>query len=1237
MRPYLDAIADRLLSGHAAVMVGAGFSRNAVPSGSGPAYPNWSQLGDRFHERLHGRRPEPDRNYLQVPALAHEVEAAFGRPALNQMLRDEIPDLQHMPSRLHVKLLDLPWSDVFTTNYDTLLERACRAIISQRYDVVVKPEDLGHSKRPRIVKLHGSFPFHLPFIVTDEDYRRYPDAFAPFVNTVRQALLENTLCLIGFSGDDPNFLQWIGWIHDNLGQESSPKMYLIGLLRLSHSQKTLLERRNIIPIDMSECPGVDGDDYRALERFIDHLRSRRNRDNRLDWPSTGDDEDPSSDPGFAGAVATWKSQRHRYPGWVVLPEDRRRILWFRTSGWIQKRLDQGELPGALDLEFAFELTWRMEKCLCPIFDHQAAFLEATVLRYWPVTAAGASFASLSIDANDMQARELTEEDVRQRCHYLLLTMMRYYREEGLSDEWQEGCERILAVAETLSPESKARWGYEQALFAMFTLNLPELKTRLAQWSLEDAPPFWGAKKAGVLAEIGEVDEAQRILEQSLEAIRTKLNLIPTRTDYGLVSQEAFVMFLLHAVRHRSLLSDKDSSHIRRQRREFGERWHSLRQYKCDPWQEVAVFAHKLDRPPVEKVGVTEKPTFDIGRRVRTRHFGGQDEEALTAYSFLRFCEDAGIPFRIPGCTLATKSAAGTLSRIARYSSYWAFITLLRIDDAKAIDEIFDRTSLARMDTGTVDNLTNRYLESLRGAFPEIEAGDWRDGNFGTLLAEVLPEILSRLCCKCSRSAKDELLDFLLEIYESEHRWKFKGIAHLAERLLEAFPLHERVAAIPKLLRFPILDVTGRVEEREYANPFVFLKAEGEQVSGVPVIADGILDVFFERATSDVSGVREWALTTLGRLYDLGLLGPAQSKRFGDVLWSRTGEDRMPVSKSYYRHAFLSFPHPTTVEPVALFMEYVRRSPFQAQESGTGTPIGLGRDTGVPLCTEIIEAREVPWTDEDARAIVHRLVEWWDADKEHATRPDVRGPFPSVADAVKGRLSELMNTLTAMLARYSKSLADASIRNAVERVMNEQSDYRLPVLRLEMACVSLFPEWRERVLGRVEGALASTSEEGVMDALSAIQVLADRLAADTEALDAEKHGLTGLLRAASQKLLWRNGVVPSATIRTVADVVQKHPWTFAGEVERSVLMGVARLVCGTAIQVTGGEREKMDGAGQDVWMKLLIRQAAARLAYKLFEHYRERGDAIPKEVAAWKDICQSDDEFAEVRNQWIGAG
>ena len=480
LRPYLDTIADRLLSGHAAVMVGAGFSKNAAAPGSTSGFPDWSRLGDRFYERLHGRPPGPNEMYLQVPALAHQVEAAFGRPALDQMLRDAIPDLQHEPSLLHAALLDLPWSDVFTTNYDTLLERARRSVISQRYDLVLKPEDLGHSNRPRIVKLHGSLPSNGPFIITDEDYRRYPHDFAPFVNAVRQALLENTLCLIGFSGDDPNFLQWVGWIHDNLGRRNSPKMYLVGLLDLSPSQKTLLERRNITPVDMSLCNGIGGDHYQALQQIISYLRSRRAADNRLDWPGTEHHEqvlDDANEP--RKIVERWKAQRHRYPGWVILPEDLRVSLWLETSHFVQEL--PADLPARLDLDFAFELAWRLERCLCPIFDNQAALMESTVDRYWPSTEAGASLDSLSRDGNDVHTRGLTLDDIRRRCHYLLLAMMRYYREEGLSEKWDEACNRIQAVLSSLSPELTAKFHYERALFALFALNLQQLKSRLAEW------------------------------------------------------------------------------------------------------------------------------------------------------------------------------------------------------------------------------------------------------------------------------------------------------------------------------------------------------------------------------------------------------------------------------------------------------------------------------------------------------------------------------------------------------------------------------------------------------------------------------------------------------------------------------------------------------------------------------------------------------------------------------------
>ncbi len=294
LRPYLDEIEERLYSGHATVMVGAGFSKNAMPKGdSGPSFPDLSELGDRFHEKLNDKKPDSAGN---VPKLADEVEAAFGRPALNQILRDAIPDSAYEPSQLHVDLLDLPWVDVFTTNYDTLLERACRSVSSRRYDVVVNKEDLVYSEKPRIIKLHGSFPSERPstingeeYVITEEDYRCYHDDFSPFVNTVRQSLLENTFCLIGFSGDDPNFLEWIGWRHDNLGRDNSPKIYLIGLLGLSGLKKKCLERRNIVSVDLSEYRNIDGDHYKALELFLSYLKKEKDeRLKSLEWPYDND-------------------------------------------------------------------------------------------------------------------------------------------------------------------------------------------------------------------------------------------------------------------------------------------------------------------------------------------------------------------------------------------------------------------------------------------------------------------------------------------------------------------------------------------------------------------------------------------------------------------------------------------------------------------------------------------------------------------------------------------------------------------------------------------------------------------------------------------------------------------------------------------------------------------------------------------------------------------------------------
>ena len=95
----------------------------------------------------------------------------------------------------------------------------------------------------------------------------------------------------------------------------------------------------------------------------------------------------------------------------------------------------------------------------------------------------------------------------------------------------------------------------------------------------------------------------------------------------------------------------------------------------------------------------------------------------------------------------------------------------------------------------------------------------------------------------------------------------------------------------------------------------------------------------------------------------------------------------------------------------------------------------------------------------------------------------------------------------------------------------------------------------------------------------------------------------------------------------------HPWTFAADIERSVLEGLHHLVEETAIHSPRRLRLYAD-AGEQGATKLMVRRAAAGLAYTLSNHYQKCGDPVPAVIEEWAAICRSDDEFAEVRNQWM---
>lgn len=343
--------------------------------------------------------------------LASEYEAAFGRRKLDLLILSQNPDADHQPGSLHRMLMELPWSDVFTTNYDTLLERT--EVPGRSYQPVIKASELTTAFAPRIVKLHGSFPSQTPFIITDDDYRTFPAKFAPFVNSVQQSLIENAFVLLGFSGDDPNFLAWTGWIRDHLGENHAP-IYLVGPLGIGNAERALLIRRGVTPIDLSPIFSgtnvAEGVHAASLRWFLQCLSAAKpSRPEK--WPESKsvpltntaglppvvgsgvtipdnveafpEPQKPITAEVVGKLLRRWQYERKNYPLWVVATDGKRSALWETTKFWIQPLASFAkDWPAADRLLLFREINWRVETAMVPLFPESIDPFGAAVCEFF---------------------------------------------------------------------------------------------------------------------------------------------------------------------------------------------------------------------------------------------------------------------------------------------------------------------------------------------------------------------------------------------------------------------------------------------------------------------------------------------------------------------------------------------------------------------------------------------------------------------------------------------------------------------------------------------------------------------------------------------------------------------------------------------------------------------------------------------------------------------------------------
>ncbi len=247
-KPLLNAIRKK----ECFPIIGAGFSLNAkLETGT---MPTWKELTKKLSEAGDIDEQDP----LQT---AQKFEDTTDRTRLINTIAELLHYDKVKPHHVHRHFVQIPYFDIIcTTNYDNLLEDACKQE-GKTARVIVEKEHISmyaNSSDLKILKIHADFTHPDKLTITQNDYSRYSENHPQIELYLSNLLMTKTPIFIGFSLEDPNFLQIKEKI-DSLMGESVHKGYIILVDPNEEKIKTYENMKlKVIPIEtndktISEC------------------------------------------------------------------------------------------------------------------------------------------------------------------------------------------------------------------------------------------------------------------------------------------------------------------------------------------------------------------------------------------------------------------------------------------------------------------------------------------------------------------------------------------------------------------------------------------------------------------------------------------------------------------------------------------------------------------------------------------------------------------------------------------------------------------------------------------------------------------------------------------------------------------------------------------------------------------------------------------------------------------------
>lgn len=1183
---YLNEIAEQLWNNSASLFIGAGFSRNAV---SGPGIsdiPLWSDLGDMFFLKVNGRKPNfRDKAYANVLKLAEDVEHVFGRPALYSIISEAIADKDREPSDIYAEMLSLPWQNVYTTNYDTLLERAADSLEQsggRSYSRVLNDEALSEQTPPFIAKLHGNIADSESIIITEEDYRLYPIHHSLFVNDVCHSFVHTTMIMIGFSGEDPNFNQWLGWVNDNLGNRAR-KVYLVSVEKMPNARVKTLESKNVIVVNVSGMSGSVHDiigDLRALFSYLDNYRPLLSTDEStfskkvLSWGRGRNQVNFDRDEDYMTVYKELKAQRDLYPGWLLLPREKRES-WVSTGSFSLSKSSIEALKKPYDLLYLEQFNWVLEKCLFPICNEWEPIYLSVLDKYNPTKANSSSVNRVA-------------------WLNLKIALLRLYRQEGWEEKWLDLWKKMEGFAHLMTEEQYASYMYEACLHCVYVCDFIKLETCLKSWKKNLCLPYWEIKKASLLAEFISLDKGKALAKEAFDVISFNYETCAYKEKYYWASRKAYAHTILNLMCNANFSLDGEC-----ERHAAQETWNSLKKYN-DIWYESEFFDTKLRySEDVFKVE-TRTPQYELGRSSITTSMSNNSSDYRIAYAYFCYYEGLGFPVHMPHLTTLNKV---TLSKAVSLMSYCspkvAESWVLRFGDPVVVDAMFNRK---RLDQTSFEQVSSMYEKYLGYANNLVDLEDKEEKCWQQSLKSVSIRILSRLSLKASYELRLKTFELIDKVYASPCTLSYKDVGSLVKILMSSFSSEEKCSMMPMLIKLSV--GTHQANSECSKEPMLFMpnQFKGDK----PIIDSASIDLMIKNIESN-SERRQSYITRLSVLFRYGLLNKHQIDSFADALWTLKDSLGFPDGTIYSKIAFLNLPYPKDVDPVSLLRNYFKTNYIPFNESKKS----IAFFSNVQLLNEIEgtanEEVRYEWHVDEIEKLIDQIDLAWSHDKELLFSKE-RSFGISVQDEYRSRFIDIGAIIRDVIAPNVEKVNSESVTK-LKSIVDEFDTYGLPSFSIRMS----FPLWycSDDLDNEFITLASSSDEQEYVDLLSFI-------------IKKAKCGgnVSNEITVISDNFRCGKEVGLVQSIEVLGFISDKYMHMLTSHALQNVLLGLVNLYEHTDIEKTDSEML--------VNTKLYYRERTAKIVKSLLRARIEKDSPI---LDKWHRYYVNTETFLDIKAQY----